>query len=872
MTVELDSLQSKLKTLTVVKTLGDKEQFDQTKLEKAIHKAIGYGPEKKLVVAEIVKHVMSKIDTQATEVTTGYINALVEGYMLKRSTKSKLYEKYLNKYVSNKLKKQNELREKVSHMQDIMSFSQMNVLKKFSANQTKIAAERYLLRDLDSGEVVESISDWFTRVSKAVVIGSIIHDPEIFSIEPINDVNPLSPEIDDYNLKNLTPEQVATIIFTHTRARAHMRYGCADTIKLIDEKLAKKYEKLQKAYYDLMLDGFFEPNTPTLMNMGTGVDAGSACFTIGIQDNMPSIGRAWTSSSMIFKKAGGFGTNISYIRPAGSAVGTTYNAATGGIDLVLEIIDTITEKVKAGGKRRGANMGIMEYWHPQIMEFINYKLNPDKLNNFNVSVMFDADFWTKYYQNENIDLKFGGKIYDRINAINLIDQIALNAWKSAEPGILFKDRMNEFNPLYAIKGEINITNPCSEQAMYPDESCTLGSINLSKFVNKKGKFDWQWYQEIVVLSTRFLNDVLEINHYPTEDIDKQSNKTRRIGLGVMGLADALFKMGRKYNSKSGHKFMAKASNELYNQSVRESIQLAAERGPCEAYTEFVAAGHKPFEVVARIEGTYDFTDTELEKYGVRNMWTTTIAPTGTISMIADCSSSIEPIFALVFKKTVGAGDFYYLNEVFRDKLIEEGLYDDDLIKRIEANNGSVQGMEDIPCHIRDIFLTAMDMHWTDHVVAQSIWQCNGIDNAVSKTINMPFNATANDIRLAYVLAHELFLKGITIYRDGSRNEQVLHTNTSVKSEEGKIGVKAIVNEKVVKSSKPSFATTEYIKSFGINQLFLDEFTNEILNDKSEQIYYKPNRECPECHKGVMVNISGCDSCNLCGFSDKCKIG
>lgn len=869
MTVELRSLQSKL---TVVKTLGDKEPFDQTKLEKAIHKAIGYGEDKIPVVADIVRHVVSKIDVEATEVHTGYINALVEGYLLKKSTKSETFKKYLNKYVNNKIKKQNELREKVSHMQDVMSFSQMNTLKKFSANQTKIASERYLLRDLNSGDVVETIHDWFTRVSKAVVIGSIIHDPEIFTEKCAFGQDRHSIPNIKLDLKNLTPQQVQTICFAYKRASLHMKYSIEDTLQIIDEKLVAKYEKLQKAYYDLMLDGLFEPNTPTLMNMGTGVDAGSACFTIGIEDNMPSIGKSWTASSMIFKKAGGFGTNISYIRPAGSAVGTTYNAATGGIDLVLEIIDTITEKVKAGGKRRGANMGIMEYWHPQIMEFINYKLNPKKLNNFNVSVMFDKEFWDLYFNNEDVGLKFNGTIYDKINSTSLIDQIALNAWKSAEPGILFKDRMNEFNPLFVTHGEINITNPCSEQAMYANESCTLGSINLAKFVNEKGKFDWDWYNEIIILATRFLNDVLEINRYPTEDIDIQSNKTRRIGLGIMGLADALFKMGRRYNSKSGHKFMGMASNALYNMSVRESIQLAAERGSCEAYRDFIAAGNQPFAVVHRIEGTYDFSDTELEKYGVRNMWTTTIAPTGTISMIANCSSSIEPIFALVFKKTVGAGDFYYLNDVFKEKLVSEGLYDDELIKRIEENNGSIQGMEDIPCHIRDVFLTAMDMHWTDHVVAQSIWQCNGIDNAVSKTINMPHNATATDIKYAYILAHELYLKGITIYRDGSRNEQVLHTNTSVESKEGQIGVKAIVNAEILRKSKPSFATSEYIKSFSINPEFLEMFTKEVLDKKSDQLYHKPDRECPDCKKGVMVNQSGCASCNLCGFSESCKIG
>jgi len=425
--------------------------------------------------------------------------------------------------------------------------------------------------------------------------------------------------------------------------------------------------------------------------------------------------------------------------------------------------------------------------------------------------------------------------------------------------------------------------------MYSGESCTLGSINLARFVNHKPDtdepyFDFDDFDKIVKTTTQFLNDVLEINNYPTPYIEEQSNKTKRIGLGIMGFADLLFKLRIPFNSQQAYDLIKQIGSVLYWGSVNESISLAEERGPCEAYLELIKAGGNADDACNRI---YDYSVgerifkervTEMDKVGIRNMWTTTIAPTGTIAMIADCSNGLEPIFALVFKKVVGAGDFYYLNEEFKKALIEEGLYNDEIIKKVESNYGSVQGLEEIPQWIRDVFLTAMDLHWTDHVVSQAIWQ-QFIDNSISKTINMPFNCTPSDIKYSYILAHELGLKGISVYRDGSRDKQVMHTNTSVKSttdpnELKNIGAKAIVNETIQRTSYPSPATLEYINNnIGREEWYkYEEYMYKNDGKDKTQLFIKPSEICTQCNKGVYVSQAGCFSCNLCGHSQSCSVG
>jgi ribonucleoside-diphosphate reductase alpha chain len=908
--------------LIIIKSMGDKEPYDRNKLKTAISKAVGFSNVN--VINEIVNFVESKIfDFDITsihyEITTGYINALVEGYIQYKATNDKKYSNYLNKYVYNKIKKQTETATKISHLHSIIKNGRhISFLKKFTANQTQIAAARYLLRDLSTGDIKESIEEWFDRVASYVIIGSVIYDSEIYDVNGDYNVNGYTEWFDMFdklNIKNLKQYQIDLIKHVYNRNMYHMKYDLATTIQMIDDNLLHKYTEQKERYENMMYNGIFLPNTPTLLNAGSGSGGLSACFTLDVEDNMTSITNVQSSSAFIFKMAGGLGVNISKIRPRGEPVLDTFGAATGPINLVLEAIDHTTEIVKSGGKRRGANMGIMEYWHPQILEFIDYKLQtispyveeainiikasnhpdkeklieaitpPGKLLNFNISVMFDDKFWKYYFDDMYITLLHNDKVFGSINAKELIKKIADNAWKSAEPGVLFKDNINRKNPLKEIWGDIHITNPCSEQAMYSGESCTLGSINLAKFVDcdiETGKpiFNFKDFMETVHITTRFLNDVLEVNKYPTSYIEEKSNKTKRIGLGIMGFADMLFKMCIRFNSEEAYDLTKLISNTLYWESIVESKKLALERGPCESFLELLKSDSSPEvskKIVDRVYNEKTFQSSQdvmmhLDK-GVRNAWTTTIAPTGTIAMIAGCSNGLEPVFALVYKKTVSTGDYYYLNTEFQKALVQEGIYTDDIIKKVSNNYGSCQGIDEIPPWIQETFVTAMDLHWLDHLTSQAIWQQN-IDNSISKTINMPHNATTQDILRTYVIAHELGLKGVSVYRDGSRDKQIMHTNTTVTSNNGEtIGVKAIVDETIKKNSRPSETTIQFLKENINNPQVLEELEKTVFNiDNNDQIYTKIKESCPYCEKGVLIQQAACLSCNICGFSPSCAIG
>jgi len=415
--------------------------------------------------------------------------------------------------------------------------------------------------------------------------------------------------------------------------------------------------------------------------------------------------------------------------------------------------------------------------------------------------------------------------------------------------------------------------------MYDGESCTLGSINLAKLVREDGTFDWDGYVSIIHDTTRFLNDVLEINQYPTEHIAEESDKSKRIGLGIMGLADLFFLLKIPYNSQEGFWMMAELSKTLYIESVKTSIDLAEERGSCYWYNQI---SNNPIDAVLRVYGIPDNEPIDitlgteyvekLHKFGIRNMWTTTIAPTGTISMIADCSSGLEPIFSLVFSKLTTAGKYYYTSELFKKALIDAGIYSQELLEKVEKNYGSCQGIEEIPKEIQKVFLTAMDLHWMDHVVAQSVWQ-NWIDNSISKTINMPYNVTVEDVKNAYILAHELGLKGIALFRDGSRNEQVLHVGSNVQSNKNEQqvqkdvpGTQTIVQaptkNQVERKIPPSRYTMNYIRD-RVNEQLMTELT---IHAGKSVTYFEKGEECPTCKKTTLITEGGCSSCRSCGYA------
>jgi len=462
-----------------------------------------------------------------------------------------------------------------------------------------------------------------------------------------------------------------------------------------------------------------------------------------------------------------------------------------------------------------------------------------------------------------------------------MDLISHSAWKSAEPGVIFLDNVNKYNPCIKAKnGPLRATNPCGEQSLYPYESCNLGSINLANFVKRKAdgmyEFDWHRYEQAIRLASRFLDNVIDLNKYPVKEIDYNTKLTRRIGLGIMGIADLLFLLKIPYASKEGYEFMNKLSETLSYYSMEESVAIAKSRGPFSLFqeTEYVS-GKIPVAGYYEIPKENHFYDWDsligkIQKFGIRNSWTTTIAPTGTLSMIADCSNGVEPVFALVFEKRVTVGRFFYTNKIFENVLKENGLYNDEILTKIANNYGSVRGIREIPQFIQSIFTTAIDIHWTDHIMAQSIWQ-KWISNAIAKTINMPGDVTVEDVKSTYLLSHELGLKGVTVYRDGSRHEQVLHIT----------GNNTLEKSFIV---KPSDYVTEYIIS-NIKEPYIVQHIGKlfkVLNSEEQDDlitsnYHKNNdllqktiqieecEICPSCNSKLIIT-EGCNICIECGFS------
>jgi ribonucleoside-diphosphate reductase alpha chain len=469
-----------------------------------------------------------------------------------------------------------------------------------------------------------------------------------------------------------------------------------------------------------------------------------------------------------------------------------------------------------------------------------------------------------------------------------MDLIALSAWKSAEPGLIFFDNINKYNPCANAKGgPLRATNPCGEQSLYPYESCNLGSINLANFVKRKAdgmyEFDWQRYEQTVRLSSRFLDNIIDMNKYPVEEIDTNTKLTRRIGLGIMGIADLLFLLRIPYNSNEGYEFMNKLAEALSYYSMEESIAIAKSRGPFSLFkdTDYVkgkipVAGY--YELPREMQ-SYDWDSLigKIQRYGIRNSWTTTIAPTGTLSMIADTSNGVEPIFALVFEKRVTVGRFFYTDKIFENVLKENGLYNDEILTKIANNYGSVRGLAEIPEWIQKLFVTAIDIHWTDHLMAQAVWQ-KWISNAIAKTINMPGDVTAEDVRYAYLLSHELGLKGITVYRDGSRHEQVLHiSGNDIKEKAFIVRPSRYVIDYVNTNVVEPYVLQHIEKVFKETETQEDEVSTKDIPPTIQQINFpkktiqvppaESNEDeiCPSC-KSKLVSTEGCNLCIECGYS------
>ncbi|MCF7792808.1 MAG: vitamin B12-dependent ribonucleotide reductase [Candidatus Cloacimonetes bacterium] len=537
-------------------------------------------------------------------------------------------------------------------------------------------------------------------------------------------------------------------------------------------------EDKRKKYYALLDSGCFLPNSPTLMNAGNDLQQLSACFVLPLEDSMDSIFETVKNAALIHKSGGGTGFSFSKLRQANARVRSTNGVSSGPISF-LNVFNAATDAVKQGGTRRGANMAILSVDHPEILEFITCKEDITKLTNFNISVGITDKFMKAVYEDEKYELiaPHTGKIVKELAARDVFKLIIKMAHQNGEPGIVFIDRINKYNPTPHI-GKIESTNPCGEQPLLPNEACNLGSINLSVMVEKQ-KFDWELLKQVVYESVEFLDDVINRSKFPLPEIDEMVKANRKIGLGIMGWADLLFRLKIPYNSQQALHLAAEIMEFIDYHSKLKSMKLAKIDGAFPNFTSSVYdEGNLPRESEKM---DWENLKKDIKKNGIRNATTTTIAPTGTISMILNTSGGIEPQFSLVYVKNVMDGEkLLYINPHFEKAVKEAGIYSKELMEKV-SETGSISHIDEIPEELKKIFVTSHDITPKWHIQMQAAFQ-KYTDNAVSKTINFNQNASKEDIQMAYELSYELGCKGVTVYRDGSRQNQVLNKGKEIKEQ------------------------------------------------------------------------------------------
>ena len=534
--------------------------------------------------------------------------------------------------------------------------------------------------------------------------------------------------------------------------------------------------ELAAAFYGLMTSWRFLPNSPTLMNAGTDLGQLAACFVLPVGDSIDEIFDAVKYAAMIHKSGGGTGFSFSRLRPKNAIVGSTGGVASGPLSF-LRIFNTATEQIKQGGTRRGANMGILRVDHPDIVEFIKAKEREGELNNFNLSVGLTEAFMQAVEADAEYDLVAPNtrQVVQSLKAREVFGLLVQKAWESGDPGIVFLDRINRDNPTPG-QGEIESTNPCGEQPLLPFEACNLGSLNLARFADPAAEagVDWDGLKAAVHLAVRFLDNVIDASKYPLAQIDAKVRENRKIGLGLMGFADLLFQIKVAYDSSEALVLAERLMSFVLAEARSASKTLAAERGPFPAYADSV------------------WGERNLGPY--RNATTTTIAPTGTLSIIAGCSSGIEPLFALAFTRHVMDGEkLTEVNPFFEEALRVAECHSKNLMREV-AEKGTVQHLEHLPEDLRRVFVTARDIAAKWHLKMQAAFQ-KYTDNAVSKTVNLPHEATQEDIRNIYWMAYETGCKGVTVYRDGCKSTQVLCTGESGQEKSGQAPEKGVVKDR-----------------------------------------------------------------------------
>lgn len=548
-----------------------------------------------------------------------------------------------------------------------------------------------------------------------------------------------------YLKKNLNNEVTETfkemfLRVASTVAAAEAEYG--------GSRAVNKYTEI---FYNLMASLDFLPNSPTLMNASRGEGQLSACFVLPVGDSMPEIFEAVKQAALIQKSGGGVGYSFSRLRPIGDRVKTTNGVSSGPISF-MKVFNEATETVKQGGRRRGANMGVLRIDHPDILEFIDAKKEEGRFFNFNISVAITDDFMKALENGSDYELvnPRSGVTVEKISAQMVWDKIVNNAWENAEPGILFIDRINRDNPTPKL-GSIESTNPCGEACLLPYEACNLGSINLSRFTANRS-IDYKRLGETVRLAVRFLDDVIDVNEYVPHipKIRRTTLSNRKIGLGVMGFSDMLISLGISYKDPKALKIADQVMEFISREGKKASMELALERGPFPNWKDSILYPHCL----------------------IRNAVITSIAPTGTLSIIAGCSPGIEPLFGVCFERNVlGGKKLLEIHPLFEKIAKQEGFYSLDLMKNM-SGKGTIQDMEDIPKSVRELFITSHDISGEGHVLMQAAFQKH-VDMSVSKTINLPADSTREEVDKIYRLAYKNGLKGITVYRYGSRQGQVI---------------------------------------------------------------------------------------------------